>query len=75
MKIKLLKGISARQIHLSKIAAGSVLDIDMKTAIYLSGRGFAELVDAPKPEPKAQSAPQVEEAEEAKPKKAKKSEG
>lgn len=69
MKIKLLKGISARQIHLSKIAAGSVLDIDPKAAIYLSGRGFAELVGAPKPEP------QAEEAEEAKPRKVKKSEG
>lgn len=76
MKIKLLKPISARQIHLSKLAAGSVLDIDPKAAIYLSGRGFAEMLDKPKAEPKPEPQPEpMEEVEEVKPKRVKKSEG
>ena len=47
MKIKLIKALPARQIHLAILAAGSVIDIDDRAAMRLLGR-YAEEVKAPK---------------------------
>lgn len=48
MKIKLTQKLPARQIHLAVLAAGSVIEIDDRIAVYLVGRGKAEEVKASK---------------------------
>ncbi len=61
MKITLSKDIPARKIRLSTIAAGSVLDIDEHTAIFLEGRGFAEFTEPVTKTPSSVVEPVAEE--------------